>query len=221
MKQFLLAATLIAMPVCVFAAVETWVVPPSPAAAATEPDPLGDLSAYETIVVATQELAGSGDISAAENKITEFETKWDDAESTLRPKAPAAWGNVDTAADDALSALRARQPDPATVKTTLAALSGALGDPAGSGTSGGAAQTVSGIAVTDANGHAIPCEAMLSDLRTALADGSIADADRGNATDFQSKATERCNADDDTRADAFTAQALALAAHRTPPETPK
>ena len=29
-------------------------------------------------------------------------------------------------------------------------------------------------------------------------------------TDFQSKALKRCNADDDTRADEFSAQALAL-----------
>ena len=30
------------------------------------------------------------------------------------------------------------------------------------------------------------------------------------ATDFQQKATERCNADDDQRADAFSAQGLGL-----------
>ena len=52
---------------------------------------------------------------------------------------------------------------------------------------------------------------MLRDLRTVLADGSIRAPNKAAATDLQTKATERCNADDDTRADAFAAQALALA----------
>lgn len=219
MKQFLLATTLIALPVIVFAAVETWVVPPSPTAA-IQGAPLGDLSAYEAIVNATQDLAGAGDLTAAKTKITAFETKWDDAEFTLRPKAPAAWGNVDTAADVALSALRAGQPDPAKVKSELAALAIVLANPAGNGTSSGGVKTVAGIAVTDAGGHAIPCEAMLSNLRAALTGGAIAGADKPKAADLQSKATERCNADDDTRADAVAAEALALAAHQTPPEIP-
>ena len=70
---------------------------------------------------------------------------------------------------------------------------------------------VAGIAVTDTTGHAIPCETMLGAVRLALNSGKIAEADRARATDFQSKATERCNADEDAQADAFSAQALALA----------
>lgn len=211
MKQLLLATTLIAIPVAGFAAVEVWVLPP----AATAADPaasLGDLSAYGKIVTETQRLVDTGDLAAAGRRITLFETMWDDDESTLRPKAPAAWGNIDAAADRTFAALRASHPDAASATKALTALSATLADPTGGGTSGGL-ERVAGVAVTDANGHPIPCEAMLKDLRAALADGSIPQKDQARATDLQGKATERCNADDDTRADAFSAEALALATH--------
>jgi hypothetical protein len=205
---------LIALPTAAFTAVEMWVGPAShtdtPFASA---DPLGDLAAYATIVADTRDLAESGDLAGAEKRITDFETQWDDAEPTMRPKEPSAWGNVDAAADHALAALRTRQPDPAKVKGALTALSSVLADPlAGSG-SAQVVQRVSGIAVTDAGGHALPCESMLEDLRAALSGGSIAAQDQAAATDLQAKATQRCNADDDTRADAFAARALALAGH--------
>lgn len=211
MKQFLLAVALIAFPVAVFTAVEVWVLPGfSSANASASSDPLGDLSGYETIVVDARDLADAGDFAAAKTRITDFETTWDDAEAAMRPMAPAAWGNVDAAADHAFAALRAAYPDPGKVTETLAALSSALANPAGDGGSAGGVQRILGVAVTDENGHAIPCEAMLDDLRAAMADGSIAAADKPNVTDLRAKATERCNADDDTRADAFAAQALAL-----------
>ncbi len=75
---------------------------------------------------------------------------------------------------------------------------------------GQGATLVQGIAVTDENGHALPCEAMLATFRDALATATLADTDRATATDLQSRGTERCNADDDTRADDFFAQGLAL-----------
>ncbi|WP_108658253.1 hypothetical protein [Acuticoccus kandeliae] len=213
MKQLLLATALIALPVAVFAAAETWVVPgaPPPSESASA-NPFGDLSPYETIVHDTQTLVDTGDLVAAEKRITDFETLWDDAEATMRPKSPSAWGNLDAAADDAFSALRAGKPDPAKVTDALAALSTTLASPAGRFAYPGEAQIVAGVAVTDANGHALPCEAMLADLRAALADGAIVPADTAKAADLQAKATERCNADDDKRADAFAAEALALAA---------
>ena len=159
----------------------------------------------------TRTIAKSGDLPAAEKRITDFETEWDDAEATMRPKAPETWGDIDAAADDALSALRKPKPDPATVTETLAALSLALADPSGTGGAGGAVGMVSGIAVTDSNGHPIPCETMLTEVRKALASGSLDASKQAAATDFQGKATERCNADDDAHADAFSAQALAIA----------
>ncbi len=210
MNQLLLALALIALPVAGFTIVELQLPSPPPASAATE-DPLGDLSSLQAIVTDTRGIAQSGDLAAAASRITDFETRWDDAEATMRPKAPDAWGNVDAAADDALSALREKRPDPAAVTAALAALSAALSDPSGAAGAGGPAGMVSGIAVTDANGHPIPCETMLTDVRTTLASGSLDASKKAAATDLQAKATERCNADDDTRADAFSAQALAIA----------
>jgi hypothetical protein len=52
---------------------------------------------------------------------------------------------------------------------------------------------------------------MLKLLGAALDGGKIPDANKAAATDFQAKATERCNADDDAHADEFSAQGLALA----------
>lgn len=212
MRQFLLASTLIAVPVAGFTLVQL-LLPSTPSSAAVTraSAPLGDVSAYETIVKDTQALAKAGDITAAEARITDFETQWDAGEATLRAQAPEAWGNVDAAADKTFSALRADHPDPKAVEAALAALSGVLADPAGGGSPGGSVGMVAGIAVTDANGHAIPCETMLGHLRVALTDGSIPAAHQADATALQAKATERCNADDDTRSDAFSAQALTLA----------
>ena len=198
MKQLLLAALLIALPTAAFTAVETWIGPGArPVSPSASADPLGDLAVYETIVADTRDLVASGDLVAAEVRITDFETRWDGAATTMRPKAPSAWGNVDAAADDAFAALRSRSPDPAKVKDALAALSSTLADPAGGSGAAEVVQRVSGIAVTDANGHALPCKSMLEDLRAALSGGSIAAKDTAAAADLQAKATERCNADDD------------------------
>lgn len=212
MKQFLLAAFLIVVPVIAFSTVEVALhTDPQSAQSASHArnQSLGDLSDYESIVEDTRKLAAKGDLTAAEKRITDFETQWDDQESTLRPKAPAAWGAVDGAADKAFAALRASNPTVAKAKQALDNLSRTLANPV-SNSSGGGTETVSGIAVTDAGGHPIPCESMLSDLRTAFSQGAFADTSLAKAKTLQSQATERCNADDDVRSDHFSAQALAL-----------
>ena len=211
--KLLLASALIALPVAGFTIVELS-LPDTPAAfASASSEFLGDLSALEVILAETQTLANSDDLTAAEARITDFETAWDDAETTMRPRAPDAWGNVDAAADNALSPLRNGRPDPAAVTEALAALSSVLVDPLAGGGSGGAVGSRFRHRLTDANGHPIPCEAMLGDLRTALAVGAFGASDKEAANGLQSKATERCNAGDDTRANAFSAQTLALASH--------
>jgi hypothetical protein len=85
MNQLLLASALIALPVAGFTVVE--LVLPS-TLAATSSESLGDLSALEAIVADTQTIANSGDLVAAETRITAFETKWDDGEAAMRPEAP-------------------------------------------------------------------------------------------------------------------------------------
>lgn len=151
-------------------------------------------------------------MTAAEKRITDFETAWDDAEPTLRPMDTNAWGNVDQAADHALKALRSSTPVSADVTATLAALAASLDIPGyapGQALAAGVSM-VSGIAVTDEAGRALPCEVLLKQVAAALATTTLAVNDKAKATDFQTKALERCNADDDARADGFSAQALAV-----------
>lgn len=212
MKQFLLATVLIALPVAVFSGIEHFVIAPDASVAEQQGSApsLGDTSTFAAIVSDAQKIAATGDLVAAETRITDLETAWDDAAQELRAQAPEAWGNVDASADAAFSALRAKSPDPARVEIALSDLRATLANPTRSATVEGAAQTLNGIAVTDAAGHPLPCELMLSDLRDALSAGRAPDAAKPQITDLQSKATERCNADDDRRADAFSAQALAL-----------
>ena len=214
MKQILLATALIALPIVGFTAFQIYATAPA-AVAATTPvatDPLGDLSAMKKIISDVETIAATGDFGAAEKRITDFETAWDDAAATMRAMDANAWGNVDLAADDALAAVRASAPVAADVTATLAALATSLDNPGNAaGTApAGAVTLVSGIAVTDEGGRALPCEVMLKDVAAGLATTMLAAADKATATDFQTKALERCNADDDARADAFSAQALAI-----------
>ncbi len=202
MRNLLLSVALIAVPVAGFAAVETWLMPAP--AGQTASAGLGDLAPFAAIVTDTQTIAATGDLAAAQTRITDLETAWDEAEPALRAADANAWGVVDTSIDDALSALRRKTPSPVEVNDTLAALQETLAGPVAAVVTG--ARTVNGIAVTDETGHALPCEAMLADLAKAL-DNEIATPE---VVDLRAKALERCNADDDARADAFTAQALAL-----------
>lgn len=218
MRNLLLSAALIAAPVVVFAAGYMLLTPAAApvAAAAAAPTPaaatLGDMAAFAAIVTDVQAIAATGDLAAAEIRITDLETAWDQAQPALRPVNPTAWGNVDGALDDALTALRSRSPNPANVDQTLVGLQTALADPMrGQGAVASAAPTTaSGIVTTDANGRALPCEVMLDAFRTTLASATLTDANRATVDALQVKGTERCNADDDKRADDFFAQGLAL-----------
>lgn len=200
MRNLLLSVALIAVPVAGFAAVEALL---HPAALAVATSGLGDLSTYEAIVADTRNIAAGGDLAAAEIRISDLETLWDDNAAALRKADPGAWGTVDGAADAAFSALRSRAPDPVRVADALAALANALAAPVAA--PAGAAQQVAGIDVTDANGHPLPCEEMIGTLRDRIGTATPAPS----VADLQAKALERCNADDDSRADAFAAQALA------------
>lgn len=207
LRNFLLSVSLIAVPAIGFTVVEILLVPSATTASASvsSSSGLGDLSAYLSIVADTQSIAASGDLVAAETRITDLEILWDQNASVLRRADPAGWGTVDGAADDAFSALRAKSPDPAAVKIALAALAASLERPTPTAAVG-PAQQVAGITVTDANGHALPCEEMTAKLRDAF----VAITPTTDMLDLQTKALERCNADDDTRSDAFAAQALSL-----------
>lgn len=207
MKQFLLATALIAVAVVAFFGGRAALVPSASAVAAA--NPLGDLSAMAAIVTDVQGIAKTGDLPGAKARIADLETAWDDGEATLRPKDPEAWGRVDAAIDGALSALRAGTPDPAEVDTTLSAVQAILADPGqAGGSAAGGVVMIGDIAVTDAEGHPTPCETMLTSVQEKRAAASLTAEAAARVDDLVTRATERCNADDDKTSDSFSAQAL-------------
>jgi hypothetical protein len=203
-RNFLLSALLIAIPAGGFALTAKLLLPDgAPPAPAQAPRGLGDLSAYQAIVGDTRSIVATGDLAGAERRITDLESLWDVNAASLRQADAKAWAAVDAAADQAFAALRAKTPDPVEVSAALANLGSMLASPVISAADQ-PLHSVAGIPVTDTTGRALPCEDLLGQLRGALA-GKTPTAE---VADLQSKAVERCNADDDARADAFAAQAL-------------
>lgn len=221
LRQVGLALALIAVPVAGFTAVELALPRPAspPTAEPAQPAPLGDLSAMSAIVADVARIIDTGDLGAAEKRATDLETAWDDAEPTLRPMNADAWANIDAAADALFHALRQQAPDAAKAKSAATALLATFTAPQGSArtSSGTGVLMVSGIAVTDVNGHALPCEDLVGKLRSAIGAGAASAALMSKAQDALGKATERCNADDDTRSNAFSAGGLALLANGSKP----
>jgi hypothetical protein len=54
----------------------------------------------------------------------------------------------------------------------------------------------------------VPCEETLKDVRAARADAKLSDADAAKVDGLIAKGIDRCNADDDNRANGFFKDAL-------------
>jgi len=88
--------------------------------------PPDHIARFRAIVAATLVKVQAGDQSRAKTTITELETAWDHDEADLRPMDRIAWGVLDHQVDDALHAVRTRNPDTAKEMAALNTLMTAL-----------------------------------------------------------------------------------------------
>lgn len=171
---------------------------------------LGDLSPLSAIAGDSLTIARTGNLVAAQQRITDFETAWDQAAGSMQPLSPTRWGAIDVAADRAIEGLRAASPNQGDVEAALAGLIAELDNPgAGLPATAPAVPATAGFAVTNADGSPLPCEVALKAVRDAAAAGK-SPSDQGAYDTAMNKGLERCNADDDKRADGFFADAFAL-----------
>lgn len=73
------------------------------------------------------------------------------------------------------------------------------------------AVAAAGFTVVSLPAHAaVPCEDMLKQMRDAKTSAKLNDSDMQKVSDLETKAVERCNADDDMRSDKFLADAMKI-----------
>lgn len=70
--------------------------------------------------------------------------------------------------------------------------------------------TLGFIAVSIPAHAAAPCEDTLKQMRATKASAKLSEADMKKVDELETKAVERCNADDDARSDKFLADAMKI-----------
>jgi hypothetical protein len=198
MKNIPAALAIAVMPI---AASSLMIAPTYAAVSVSEP---GDLSPLGAFASDTLDLATKGSMADATKRITYYETAWNAEASRFDALNHAKWTVIDDASNAAPSALRS---NPAVTGDVIAALNALIAAP------DNPAMPIEVAAVTtttDGNGRPLACEDMLAKVRTAAAAAAPAAADKAKFDELQSKGIERCNADDDKRADDFFGQALDL-----------
>ena len=78
---------------------------------------------------------------------------------------------------------------------------------------GAALSTVGAASANNSSAYAasaVPCKDMLKDVRATMRIVRHSDAEKAMVADLEAKGVERCNPDDDQRADGFCAIALKI-----------
>jgi uncharacterized membrane-anchored protein len=88
--------------------------------------PPAEVTTFRVIVGDTLAKVRAGDPNGAKARITDLETAWDEDQSTLQPLNDTGWAVLDGQIDNALTAVRAGQPDPTEEKQALTTLLGTL-----------------------------------------------------------------------------------------------
>jgi uncharacterized membrane-anchored protein len=89
--------------------------------------PLGDLRPFAVIVDDVAAKVRAGDLAGGTTRIKDLEVAWDNAEAAIKPASPTDWHTMDSAVDEALTAIRAGNPSAGDVTAALANLQGVIG----------------------------------------------------------------------------------------------